>query len=285
MDILVSVVLPLGLAFIMFSLGIGLTLADFRRVVSHGWAFVIGLGCQMLLVPLVAFAVVLAFDLQGEIAVGVMLLSFCPGGVTSNLISKLAKGDVALSVSLTAVVSLVSIATVPLLVAWAVVFFMGSEAPRISVTTLSIAMFLITTLPVGVGVLIRHVSPATANRIEPRAMVLSSALFVIIVVAAIAANWDLFVVNLASLGPALIVLNAALMLLGLNIAGVAKRPWQERKTISVETGVQNSTVAITLAPLITGVVTEIPAMGLPAAVYGVTMYAVALPFVLWMRSK
>ena len=285
MDILISVVLPLGLAFIMFSLGIGLTLADFQRVATHGKAFVIGAACQVVLVPIVAYLVIVAFGLSGEIAVGVMLLSFCPGGVTSNIISRFAKGDVALSVSLTAVVSLLSILTVPVLVAWAVVHFMGDEAPQVSVTSLSIAVFLITTLPVAIGVLLRHLAPQFTERFEPRAMFAASALFAIIVIAAVASNWALFLENLSRLGPALIVLNLLLIVLGMTAAGVAQRAWPERKTISIETGIQNSTVAITLAPIIAGVATTIPAIGLPAAVYGVTMYAVALPFVLWMRTK
>lgn len=285
MDTLISVVLPLALAFIMFSLGIGLTLGDFRRVAEHRLAFLIGAGCQVVLVPLIAFAVVWLFDLRGEIAVGVMLLSFCPGGVTSNLISKLARGDVALSVSLTAVVSLLSIVTVPWLVAWAVTHYMGDDAPVVSVTSLAVAMFLITALPVAIGVTVRHFFVELANRIEPRLLKVAGGLFAVIVVAAVAGNWRYFIENLAILGPALILLNVTLILLGLMISGVANRPWHERKTIGIETGIQNSTVAITLAPIIVGAGTALPVMSLPGAVYGVTMYVVALPFVLWMRSK
>lgn len=285
MDVLITVVLPLGLAFIMFSLGVGLTLGDFRRVAAHGRAFGLGALCQVVLVPIVAYGAILLFGLSGELAVGVMLLSFCPGGVTSNIISKLAKGDVALSVSLTAVVSLLSIITVPLLVAWAVVHFMGDQAPEVSVTSLAIAMFLITTLPVAIGVALRHFKPATADRIEPRVLAIASGLFVVIVVAAVASNWQLFVDNLASLGPALITINVALMAIGLALAAAAGLGWQARKTVSIESGIQNGTLGITLAPLIAGVTTGIPAMGLPSAVYGVTMYTVALPFVLWMRNK
>ncbi|WP_420860559.1 bile acid:sodium symporter family protein [Algirhabdus cladophorae] len=285
MDILINVVLPLSLAIIMLSLGIGLTGADFKRVAERGRAFAIGAACQVLLVPIVAYAMILAFGLTGEMAAGVMLLSFCPGGVTSNVVSRLARGDVALSVSLTAVVSLLSILTVPPLVGWAVVHFMGDAAPEISVTSLAIAMFLITTLPVALGMAIRRFAPAFALRIEPKLVILASILFVVIVIAAVATNWQLFVDNLASLGPALISLNLIMMVAGLAIAAAAGMSWRERKTMSIEVGIQNGTVGITLAPLIVGASATVPAIGLPSAVYGVTMYLVALPFVLWLRSK
>lgn len=285
MDFLIIVVLPLSLAIIMLSLGIGLTVADFKRVAERGMAFVTGAVAQVILLPVIAYLVVTAFGLPGEIAVGFMLLSFCPGGVTSNMISKLAKGDVALSVSLTAVISLLSILTVPFLAAWSVAHFMGESAPEVSVTSLAIAMFLITTLPVAIGVTIRHFATGLADAIDRPLSILATVLFVIIVLAALAGNWGIFVENLATLGPALITLNIVLMLLGLIIAGAFGLTWLERKTISIETGIQNATLGITLAALISGVSEGFSTMALPSAVYGITMYLVALPFVLWYRSR
>jgi BASS family bile acid:Na+ symporter len=285
MDILINVVLPLSLAIIMLSLGIGLTLGDFARVAQRPKAFAIGFASQIVLVPLAAYLVVTAFGLPGELAVGFMLLAFCPGGVTSNIITKLARGDVALSVSLTAVVSILSVITVPLLVAWAVASFMKENAPEVSVASLAIAMFLITTLPVAIGVTIRHLSPATADRVEPLLSKLATALFALIVIAAVAANWSFFVENLATLGPALIALNLALMLVGLGLATLAGLAWPARTSISIETGIQNATLGITLAALITGQTEGFSTMALPSAVYGVTMYMVALPFVAWLRRK
>ena len=285
MDFLINVVLPLSLAIIMLSLGIGLTVADFKRVAERGMAFVTGAVAQVILLPVIAYFVVTAFGLPGEIAVGFMLLSFCPGGVTSNMISKLAKGDVALSVSLTAVISLLSILTVPFLAAWSVAHFMGESAPEVSVTSLAIAMFLITTLPVAIGVTVRHFATGLADAIDRPLSILATVLFVIIVLAALAGNWGIFVENLATLGPALITLNIVLMLLGLIIAGAFGLTWLERKTISIETGIQNATLGITLAALISGVSEGFSTMALPSAVYGITMYLVALPFVLWYRSR
>ncbi|SFR19693.1 bile acid:sodium symporter family protein [Poseidonocella sedimentorum] len=285
MDILVNIVLPLSLAVIMLSLGIGLTPADFRRVAERGWVFAIGAICQLFLLPVVAYVIVLAFGLSGAIAAGIMLLAFCPGGVTSNVVTRLARGDVALSVSLTALISLLSIVTVPFLVGWSVVHFMGEDAPAVSVVSLAIAMFLLTALPVSVGMAIRHIAPGFANRIEPRLVALASLLFVLIILAAIVSNWDLLLSNIASLGPALALLNIVTMLAGLLIGAATGMSWPEQKTISIEVGIQNGTLGITLAPLIAGVAGGIPTIGLPSALYGVIMYVTAIPFVLWLRSR
>ena len=286
MDFLINVVLPVSLAIIMLSLGIGLTTADFARVFRMPKAFLIGAISQVVLVPLCAYAIARTFGLAPELALGVMLLSLCPGGVTSNMISKLARGDVALSVSLTAVVSLLSILTVPVIAAWAVTHFLGDEGPAVSVTSLAFAMFLITTLPVLIGVATRHYAPSFAVRIEPVLSLIAMVLFVIIVIAALAGNWSVFVENLPTLGPALISLNALLMLLGFGIAVLAGLAVFSAKTVSIETGIQNATLGITLAGLISGQ-TEggFSTMALPSALYGITMYLVAIPFVAWFRGR
>lgn len=283
MDILVKVVLPLGLAFIMFSLGLGLTVDDFKRVAKRPAAFLTGGVSQIILVPLAAYLMILLFGITAELAVGVMILSFCPGGVTSNIICKLAKGDVALSVSLTAVVSLLSMFTVPVLVAWSMVRFMGADAPDFSIVSLSISVFLITTLPVLIGIAVRHYATDFANRVEGMASTLATALFVIIVVAALAANWTLFIDNLMVLGPALIALNVVLIFLGSAIAKVSGRTLDEIKTIAIETGVQNSTVGIAVGTLIAVETTGFSAFSLPAAVYGITMYVITLPVIIGFR--
>ncbi|WP_282168878.1 bile acid:sodium symporter family protein [Ruegeria atlantica] len=285
MDLLINVGLPLSLAIIMLSLGVGLEVADFRRVLSRRYPFAIGALCQVVLLPVAAFVTVTLFALPPEIAVGFMILSFCPGGVTSNILSKLAKGDVALSVSLTAVISLLSMVTVPFLAAWSVNYFMGDAAPEVSISGLAIAMFLITTLPVALGITLRSVATDFARRIEPGLSKLATVLFVLIVVAALAGNWQLFVDNLGVMGAGLISLNVALLLIGLGLARAAKLSWNESKTVSIETGIQNSTLGITLAALITGTESGFSPLALPSAVYGITMYVVALPFILWFRSR
>lgn len=284
MDILINVVLPLSLAIIMFSLGIGLTIGDFARVLKAPRAFAAGAIAQVIVLPAVAFATVLAFDLPAALAAGVMLLAFCPGGVTSNVLAKWAHADVALSVSLTAVISLLSLLTVPALTAWAVTYFMAENAPDISIASLTIAVFLITTVPVCLGVAVRHFATDFATRIDPILSTVSSALFVLIVVAAIASNWALFTENLATLGPTLMTLNIVLLALGLAIARFLSLNWQQTKTVAVETGIQNGTLGIALGTLIANQPGGfISPLTLPSAIYGVTMYLVSIPVIMWMR--
>lgn len=285
MDLLLNVGLPVSLAIIMLSLGIGLEVADFRRILSRRRAFAIGAVSQIVLLPVAAFVTVTIFALPPEIAVGFMLLSFCPGGVTSNILSKLAKADVALSVSLTAVISLLSMVTVPILAAWSIRHFMGDEAPEVSITGLAVALFLITTLPVAIGVGIRYFATEFANRVEPGLSTLATVLFVLIVAAALAGNWQLFVDNLGIMGAGLISLNIALLFIGLGLARISNLSWNECKTISIETGIQNSTLGITLAALITNTESGFSPLALPSAVYGITMYAVVLPFLVWFRRR
>lgn len=285
MDILINVVLPLSLAIIMFSLGNGLEFNDFKRVATRKYAFLIGAFSQVVVLPVATFAVVILFDLPPEIAAGFMLLSFCPGGVTSNILSKLAKGDVALSVTLTSIISLLSILTVPFLATWAVTYFMKDDAPYVSVLGLGMAMFLITTIPVLAGVSLRHWARPVSLFIERGVSTLSLILFVLIVVAALAGNWAVFVENLGVMGDALVTLTAGLLLLGLGLGRLARLNWAETKTISLETGIQNSTLGITLAALISGTSDGFSALALPSAVYGITMYIVALPFILGFRMR
>ena len=284
MGILVSVVLPLALAFIMFTLGLGLTIDDFRRVLVRPKAFFTGAVSQILIVPFVALVLVVLFSPPPELAVGVMILSFCPGGVTSNIISKFANGDVALSVSLTAVVSLATILTVPFLVAWSVQHFMGADAPPITITRLAVSLFLITTLPVTLGVAIRHFAADFAQWILPWLSNIATALFVIIVIAALAGNWGVFIDNLALLGPVLIVLNLVLIVLGICLAVALGLTVAEAKTIAVETGIQNGTVGIALGAIIGAQAEGFSAYALPSAVYGITMFVVTLPIVFWLRN-
>lgn len=285
MDLLINVGLPLSLAFIMFSLGIGLELDDFRRVAARKRAFFVGLFCQVGLLPITAYIIAISFGLSGEIAAGFMLLGFCPGGVTSNVVSRFAKGDVALSVSLTAVVSLLSILTVPILVAWAVTHFMGADAPDISVSALAIAMFLITALPVALGMTLRAFAKAFVIRSEHVFLRIASILFTLIILAAIAGNWDILVENFATLGLSTGALVIAMLTIGLMVSSMAGLSWAEKKTIAIEAGIQNGTLGITLAPLIVGTAAALPAMGLPSAMYGVAMYVVGLPFAFFVRRR
>ena len=283
MDSLITIFLPLALAVIMFSLGLGLTVADFARVAARPKAFGIGAAAQLVALPLVAWALAVAFALPGDLAVGLMILSLGPGGVTSNVLTKYGRGDLALSISLTGVISLVAVVSVPFLVRFFSGPFMGVDAPTVNVTSLAVAMFAITTVPVAAGIALRHFGAGLAAAIEPVVEKLALALFVVVVVGALAANWSLFVANLATLGPALVLLNVILLALGLGLARLASLNREEATAIAIETGIQNATLGITVGSLIVEQAAALPPFSLPSGVYGITMYAVSIPFVLWRR--
>jgi BASS family bile acid:Na+ symporter len=283
MDTLLTVFLPLALAIIMFSLGLGLTPADFRRVLLQPKAFAVGAASQLLIIPLVAYVLVLLFGLPQELAVGLMILSLCPGGVTSNVLTKYGKGDLALSISLTGVISLVAVVTVPFLVAFFARHFMGLEAPAVDVTALGLSMFLITAVPVILGMLVRGLASGFAQKIEGGVEKLALALFVVVVVGAIATNWRLLMDNLLVLGPAAVILNVVLLALGLMLARLFSLNRAEATAISIETGIQNATLGITVGSLIVEQAAALPPFSLPSGVYGITMYLVSVPFVMWRR--
>ena len=151
---IIDIFLPVSLMFIMFTLGIGLTLENFKNIITQPKALILGLVNQMLLLPLIAFFILLIIKLPSEMAVGIMILACCPGGVTSNMLTKLAKGDTALSISFTAIVSIISVITLPIIVSFSMQYFLGSNAPSINILSLGMTMFCITTIPVGIGLFI-----------------------------------------------------------------------------------------------------------------------------------
>ena len=283
---IVKIALPLILFFIMFSLGLGLRRNDFARVLKFPVAFGVGLANQVLLLPLVALALAHAFGLAPEFAVGLMILAFCPGGVTSNVLAKLAGGNASLSISLTAITSLLSIITVPFLVALSVRHFMGENGPAVDVTKLGITMFLITAVPVAIGMVLTARSPGLVERISPGISRVAICLFVLIIIAALAKNWDVFSSNLGTLGPVAVILNLLLLGAGLASAKMIGLGFKDATTISIESGVQNGTLAIAVGAIIAASDGQVlPPATVPAAVYSITMYFVCVPFVLWRRRQ
>ncbi|MEQ9694719.1 bile acid:sodium symporter family protein [Shimia sp. SDUM112013] len=273
---LLDVALPLSLAFIMFSLGYGLTFADFGRVLSMPRAVLTGMALQVLAVPLVAYLALMVVELPPAMAFGVMILAFCPGGVTSNILTKLGGGTVALSITLTAVVSLLSVITLPVFAGWAAEAFLGDLAVDIDVTSIGISMFALTAAPALIGLLVRFVATDFAERTEGRVSAIAMVLFVVIVVAALATNWDMFISNVGQLGPMLVGINIVLLIAGVLIARAVGLGGPDGICISIEMGVQNAALGITVAGLIAGQ-GGIPEFAVPAAVYGITMYLVTLP--------
>ena len=276
--------LPLALAYIMFTLGAGLKLSDFKVIAKYPKAFFVGLINQVVLVPLVALAVVLVMTPPPAIAFGIMLISFCPGGVTSNMLTYYAKGNVALSIALTGVVSILSVITLPILITLAFDHFMQDQANSISAIKIGLVMFLLTTLPVTLGMLARYKFTDFMVRRSSLLNGLASVFFVLIVFAAIASNWQLLQSQFTQIGLELVSMIAILFAISILISRVLKLSWFDTKTISIETSIQNSTTAITLAPIIMGVST-LPVIALPAALYGVLMYVVALPIIALIKNK
>ncbi len=283
---IVKILLPIILAFIMFSLGLGLKVNDFTRVLKFPIAFGAGLLNQVVLLPVIALALAHAFGLSDVFAVGLMILALCPGGVTSNILAKMAGGNAPLSISLTAVSSLLSILTVPLILAFSVKYFMGETAPPVDVTRLGLTMFLITAVPVAIGMVLTANFPTLVDKIAPKVSRTAVGLFVIIIVAALAKNWEVFSSNLGTLGPIAVLLNVVMLLLGLVSAKALRLDKRDATTISIESGVQNGTLAIAVGSIVATVDGEIlPPETVPAAVYSITMYFVCVPFVFWRRNR
>ena len=281
---IVKVLLPLILAFIMFSLGLGLRGRDFSRVLKFPVAFGVGLLNQVVLLPLVALGLAHAFGLSSVFAVGLMVLALCPGGVTSNLLARLAGGNASLSISLTALTSLLSILTVPLLVAFSVNHFMGEDVPAVDVTRLGLTMFLVTAVPVAIGMTLTKRCPALTERIAPRVSRTAVLLFVVIIIAALGKNWEVFWDNLGILRPVAVLLNVVMLGLGLASSKALRLDARDATTISIESGVQNGTLAIAVGGIVAAVEGQVlPPATVPAAVYSITMYFVCVPFVIWRR--
>ena len=278
---IIDIILPLSLVFIMFTLGLGLTTNDFINIVREPKALGIGIMNQMVLLPIVAFCIVTLSGLTQEMAVGMMILASCPGGVTSNMITKLAKGDTALSISYTAVVSIVTVITLPMIAALSMQHFMGSDAPPLDILSLGLTMFIITAVPVGIGLLVHERYQVFSDSFEPMATRVSTVLFVIIVIGALASEWEAFIDNVLTLGPAIIVLMIIMLFIGYKSAQWFSMGEKRAVTVAIESGIQNATVGITIGNMILNPETGLSLLSLPSGVYGILMYLVCLPFVLW----
>ena len=284
-NVIIDVVLPLSLAFIMFSLGLGLTADDFSLVFREPKAFAIGVSNQMLVLPIVGFSIATLSGLEGELAVGVMILACCPGGVTSNILTKLAKGDTALSISYTAVVSIVSVLTLPVIVGLSMDHFdVGGD--DFDIVGLGITMFLLTTIPVLVGMVVRSMREGIADKVEKGVNSAAAILFVIIVLAAIISEWDTLMDNIGTLGPSVIALNVIMLTVGYQSAKLLDLEDVKATTVSIESGIQNATVGITVGGLIIAAEDGgLSTLSLPSGVYGVLMYLVIAPFLYWRLSS
>ena len=281
MNVITDVILPLALAFIMFTLGLGLTFSDFARVAKMPKNFLIGLVSQLVFLPLVALIIVFVWPLQPELAIGLILIAAAPGGVTSNILTSFAKGDVALSISLTAVMSLLSVISVPLVLGISMGLISDNSLGSISLTSIAISMFLIVTLPVLLGMIFRASLSYLTKRIEKIAKILSTALFVLVLIGAILAERQNLVEYFAQTGLVVLILNILMMTIAYYWAKLFSSGRPQLKAISLECGLQNGTLAIFVGTGVFGGGLYI----VPAATYSVIMYLTSLIFIYFVRKR
>jgi len=281
-ETLTQIGLPLALIFIMW--GVGLTLAplDFKRVLQQPRAFFLGAFAQLALLPLIALLIISVFGLRGEIAIGLFILSLCPGGVTSNLYSFLSKGDVGLSVSLTAIIGFITPFTIPFLGAWAIDYFSDVDPQfQLPIFKTWLQLMVITVIPVLFGMATRARWTAFAQRFEPKISFFSVlVLGLLILTIAVDLGAELWQYILIS-GPAVVALNLSTMLLGYLLGKWLLHREDQSRTISIEVGLQNGTLAL----LVTTGILQSSAMSVAPSVYSVLMFVTATIFTLVMLRK
>ncbi len=281
MGIVIEVFLPLALAFIMFVLGSGLTGNDFLRVVKQPRDFFVGAFSQIILLPVIAFILVKIWSIAPELAIGVMIIAAAPGGVTSNLLTSFAKGDVALSISLTAIISLLSVITIPFIVLTSANLLDASNITQnISLISMSRDMFLIVTVPVILGMLFRRFASRAALGFEPIAKKISIILFILVLLGAILAQRENVVSYFVQAGLITLVLNVVMMVVAYFVAQSLASGTEQKKCITIECGLQNGTLAIFVATSIFGGGMYV----IPAATYSLIMFATSLIFVFLVRK-
>ena len=281
MGIVVDVFLPLALAFIMFALGLGLTGGDFLRVARQSRDFFVGAFSQIILLPIVAFILVKIWPIAPELAIGVMIIAAAPGGVTSNLLTSFAKGDVALSISLTAIISLLCVITIPFIVLTSVGLLSDINISQdISMLSMSRDMFLIVTVPVILGMLLRRFASGAVMKFEPIAKKISIVLFVLVLLGAIAAERENVISYFVQAGLITLVLNVVMMVVAYYVAHSLASGKEQKKCITIECGLQNGTLAIFVATSIFGGGMYV----IPAATYSLIMFATSLIFVYLVRK-
>ncbi len=277
----VTKIAPIALALIMLALGLGLTGQDFLRVIKQPKDFIVGLICQLVLLPIIAFILIKIFNTPLELALGVMIIAAAPGGVTSNVLTKFANGDVALSVSLTAIISLISIFSVPFIV------FMSADlleisniSKEISMIGISMKMFLVVTLPVLLGMVIRKFA---TNFITSRTFMIqriSIILFAIVFAAIWVEEWENIMSYITQAGVITLVLNIVMMITGYYVAKFLASGVAQRKCVSLECGLQNGTLAVFVASQLFSDITFL----IPTAAYALIMFLTSLIFVFFVKN-
>jgi len=276
-----TTIAPIALALIMLGLGLGLTVDDFSRVVKIPRDFLVGFLCQVILLPIIAFILIKIIPMPIEIALGVMVIAAAPGGVTSNILTKFANGDVALSVSLTAIVSILSIISVPLIIFTSADLLGVSEINReISMASMSIKMFFVVTIPVIFGMIIR--SFMTDFIVSKTLFIqrISVILFMLVFISIWVEEWDRIISFISRAGLVSFILNVVMIFIGYYVAKYLTSGVAQRKCISLECGLQNGTLAVFVA---TQLFDDIVFM-VPTAAYALIMFVTSIFFVLIVRK-
>jgi len=278
---IVTKIAPICLALIMLGLGLGLSVKDFTRILRTPKDFFVGFFSQLVILPIVALGVALILDLPTTIAIGLMIIAAAPGGVTSNVLTKFANGDVALSISLTAVTSLLSIISVPFIVINSANFFGVSITADISMTGIAMKMALVVTVPVIIGMIIRGLAE---NFISSKINIINKMtgwLFIIVFAAIWIEEKDNIFDYLAQAGLAVLILNIVMMMLAFFIAKKFVSGVAQQKCIALECGLQNGTLAVFVSTLIFDDISYV----VPTAAYALTMYITGFIFIYILRKS
>ncbi|GCA76751.1 pantothenate precursors transporter PanS [Microcystis aeruginosa NIES-2520] len=281
-DFFTNILLPVGLGVLMLGMGLGLILADFQRITRYPKAVLIGLVNQIIILPIVGFIIVSLLPLRPEIAVGLMIVAICPSGPSSNVLTYLAKGDVALSVTLTAFSSIITIFTIPFLASLTLQHFMGeSAAISLPIGSTMGQIFLIIVLPLVMGMTIRHYFPLLAKSLEPITNRLAVIFLAVIIFLLILREWQRLPLFIAQTGIAVIILNTIASLIGFFSGLLFQLTIPQRICIAIEVGIQSGTLAIG----ITAGLLKNPDLAIPAMVYSLWMYVSAFIAVYYGRKK
>ena len=277
-SIIGQIFLPISLAIIMFGMGLSLVTDDFVRLFAYPKAVLVGLCNQLLFLPLIGFAIIVLFDLNPTMAIGVMILSICPGGPTSNLISQVSRGNIGLSVTLTALASLITVFTIPILLSKAIAYFTGDTDVVIQLPILEtmLQILVITVIPISIGMMIRKRREAFALSMEKPMRTASTVLFVIIFLIIIIANKDNLTQAMKEVGLPTLLLNLSTMGLGFVSAKLFGITGKSQISITIESGIQNGTLAFVIA---TTILNNFE-MGLPTGAYSIWMFITG-GFLMW----
>jgi len=280
---IVTTIAPFALALIMLALGASLTVKDFTRVFQHPKEFFVGLVCQLIVLPVIGYLLIIILKTPVELALGVMLIAAAPGGVTSNVLTKFANGDVALSISLTAFTSLISIVSVPYIVFLSIdLFDITYVEKEVSMLGISLKMFVVVTVPVIIGMIIRKIFNNFIENNMRYIEKISIGLFCLVFVAIYIEEWDSIIMFMTTAGTVSLILNISMMVIGFYVAKFFTSGVAQQRCISLECGLQNGTLAVFVGTQLFG---QNMMYMVPTAAYALIMMATSVVFVLFLRKR